>query len=484
MLFSIKPSAVRTSLTRTFRTTVGLVSVAVVTACGGGGSGGEATNAPIELGAALPDQGDYIALVQQTLNLSESDRTGSLTVARSGSALTASSVSYRFVSGSATADTDYRGSSGTLSWSAGDTSVRTIDFLVESDVEPEADESFSVQLFDVVGAEQLGINDRSMVTINDAPCNAAFPNAVGMNTELSAPCYRLSGSASIGGSAQLSIAAGTTVIADAQASVTVADSAVLNSVGTAKLPVIFKGVNGQGGLWQGLTLDSSSALHRVVYTEFNHAQAALALTAGGFASLSNNHFNNNAGAAIVLPLVDADTIGTKNTFTDTAGGIELTGSVINANQSVHLAAQSTHYVLAHSLVNSGTLSLAAGTELAMADNVSVLVLSSGAINAVGTEQDPIVIRGVEDVQGYWDGFQYVSSSSAANRFEYTTISNGGGDPARPGNLIVDGLGTRITLQHCALTHSAGYGILYDSADFEVDQLDVSFEQNRLGEQSL
>jgi len=480
VLLSKKPS----SFSRTLRLSLSLVSVAVLTACGGGSSGDGASNAQVELGAALPDQGDYIAVVQQSLSLPESERSGSLTVARSGRATSASSVSYRFIAGTATADTDYRATSGTLNWSAGDTSLRTIDFLVESDVESEADETFSVQLFDVVGIEQLGINDKSVVTINDAPCNTAFPTMVAANTQLSAPCYRLSGSSTVGGAAQLSLSAGTTVIADAQASITIAGNAALNSAGSAKLPVTFKGVNDQPGYWQGFDLESSSALHRVVYTEFNHANDALVLKAGGFAALDNNYFNNNAGAAVVLPLTDANTVGQQNTFTDSAGGIELTGSVIDADQTVHLSAQTTHYVLAHSLVNSGTLSLAAGTELAMADNVSVLVLSSGAVNAVGTQQAPIVIRGLEDAQGYWDGIQYVSSNRADNRFEYTTISNGGGDPARPGNLIVDGLGTRITLQHCALTHSAGYGILYDSADFEVDQLDVVFEQNRLGEQSM
>lgn len=471
-----------TSFSRTLRLGLSLVAAAVVTACGGGSGG--ASPAPVELGAALPDQGDYIAIVQKSLSLSESERTGSLSVARSGSATGASSVSYRFIAGSASADTDYRATNGTLNWSAGDTSIRTIDFLVESDVNAEANETFSLQLFDVTGAEQLGVNDNSVVTINDAPCSAAFPSVTATNMQLSAPCYRLSGSAVVSGSAQLSLSAGTTIIADAQASITIVGNAVLDSAGTAKLPVTFKGVNNQPGFWQGVNLESSSALHRVVYTEFNHADDALALSAGGFAALNNSHFNNNAGAAVVLPLNDTNTIGQQNTFSDTAGGIELTGSAIDANQSVHLAAQSTHYVMANSLVNYGLLSLAAGTELVMADNVSVLVLSTGAISAIGTEQAPIIIRGQEDIQGFWDGFQFVSSTSAVNRFEYTTISNGGGDPARPGNLIVDGLGTRITLQHCALTHSAGYGILYDSADFAVDQLDVNYEQNRLGEQSL
>jgi len=78
----------------------------------------------------------------------------------------------------------------------------------------------------------------------------------------------------------------------------------------------------------------------------------------------------------------------------------------------------------------------------------------------------------------------VSSASAANRFEHVTIAHGGGDPARAGNIIVDGLDTTISMQNCALNDSAGYGIVYDSLSFQVELIDVTFQGNRVGEQSM
>ncbi len=473
----------RSTPSQLLRTCLCLSTVIALSACGGGSDAGSDTTAPVQLGAALPAQGNYIAISQKSLSLSEAARTGSVSVARQGDALNASSVSYRFVSGTAGAD-DYRGADGVLYWSAGDTSVQQIDFRVESDIDVELTEEFHIELFDLVGDDTLGINDRATVSITDAPCTTALPASIERDTQLTAACYRLSGRATVTNTAQLAVAAGTTIIADENSTITFTGSSTLNAEGTKTNPVIFKGATNKAGFWGGLRLGSTSALHRVGFAEINNATDGINIVLGRIAHFNNNHFENNSEAAISLPMTDAASLGTENSLLNTPRGIEIRGSSIDANVSVHLPAQSVHYVLSSGFVINGTLDIAPGTDLRMAADVALLVLDEGVISAIGTADEPISITGMEPRPGYWNGIQYVSSSSENNQFKHVTLSHGGGDPARAGNIIVDGLDTRISLEHCAITHSAGYGIKYDSSAFQVDTLDVTFAENLLGSVSM
>ena len=479
---SVKRSVGNTPVKTAYgRTSLALLTLAVLSACGGGGSTAEPV--PVALGAALPEQGNYLALIHSSISISESERVGKLSVGRFGVAQGATAVSYRLVSGTALAGEDFRAAEGRLEWADGDGLQKDISFVVESDLRDESDEQFFVEIFNVEGMDDIGINDRASVTLQNSRCDAAVKSSRS-DVQLTEPCYRLSGQAVFSSSAQVHVASGTAIIADPGASLTLKDTANLDIQGTEALPAVFKSGNEQAGSWQGINLIGNSVLHRVTYAEFAHAKNALTLAQGGFASLENNVFRDNTGAGISVPLTAAEVLGASNTFASTARGIELTGSSIAENQEVIIPAQSTHYTFANGLVNSGVLTLAPGTDIRMAADVNVLVLSSGSVNAVGTADQPISISGLEPRIGYWNGIQYVSSASDRNQFEHVTISHGGGDPARAGNIIIDGLNTRIALNQCVLTHSAGHGIVYDSSAFQVDLTDVSFEQNRLGDQSL
>jgi hypothetical protein len=84
----------------------------------------------------------------------EGDRGSSkmrFTVSRSGSGPEAVSVSYRTVDGTARAKSDYSAASGTLAFPAG-ISTLTITITVMSDRKREPNETFTVELFNAVGA--------------------------------------------------------------------------------------------------------------------------------------------------------------------------------------------------------------------------------------------------------------------------------------------------------------------------------------------
>jgi hypothetical protein len=73
------------------------------------------------------------------------------TVTRSGSSEGTASVSYRTVAGTASAKTDYTAASGTLTFQPG-VSSQTITIAVKADRKREPNETFTVELFNVVGA--------------------------------------------------------------------------------------------------------------------------------------------------------------------------------------------------------------------------------------------------------------------------------------------------------------------------------------------
>ena len=467
------------------RAALSVCIVALLAACGGGGgSSGSESAAPVALGAALPEQGNYLAISQSELTLSEASRTGSVSVARHGMASGTTTVQYRLVSGTAVAGEDFRAAEGQLQWSDGDAAAQSIQFVVDSDVRGEGVEDFYVELFNVTGNESLGVNDRAVVHLQDSDCAPIVPQNMSSDTKLSAPCYQLKGTAKVGGSAQLEIGAGTNVIANEGASLLVADSASLFIQGSSELPAVVKGAEEEPGYWQGMSLLGSSVLHRVEHAEIGHAYNALSLVAGTMGTFGNTVFHDNAGAAISLPMHNAETLNNTNTFTANTRGVELTGSSIAVGETVTLPEQSTHYTFASGIVNSGKLVIEAGADVRMAADVNVLVLSTGSVNAVGTAEKPIMITGLESRPGYWNGLQYVSSASSDNQFEHVILAHGGGDPARSGNIIVDGLGTAMALRSCVISHSAGHGIVYDSSSFQVDLETVVFEHNRLGDQSL
>jgi len=414
----------------------------VLAACGGGG-GGAGTDDP-NLGAALP-AGDHIALSQTQMTLAEADRSGVIDVYRTGNGSGSVSVGYRFVAGSALSTSDFIASDGVLTWSDADTSVRRVSFVVNSDLLSESAESFRFELFDVTGTETLADANAMAITINDSVCNAVVPAAVASDTSLSAPCYRMSTDVNVSANAQLSVSAGTTIIANPGTQLSVSGSASLRAVGNVTAPISFVGADRSAGSWRGVRLLSTSALHQFEHVTISEADTALDVIAGGsLASFSHSAIANTVTAAMSLPLASVEQLGAGNSYPGNNGAIRVLPRTIQEGESISVPMQDTHYVLNGIMGIAGELQFQPGVELHMVKDAFLLVTGAGSINAVGTEFAPILIRGEQEIPGYWDGIQFVSSGSTLNQLAYVTVSHGGGDPARPGNIVFDGSGNAVS----------------------------------------
>jgi hypothetical protein len=101
-----------------------------------------------------PDPEEPAVLAVADASISEGDRgtsTVTVPVTLSSASSQAITVSYRTVDGTAKAKADYNAASGTLTFQPGETS-RTISIAIQGDHKREANETFSVELSNAVGA--------------------------------------------------------------------------------------------------------------------------------------------------------------------------------------------------------------------------------------------------------------------------------------------------------------------------------------------
>lgn len=121
--------------------------------------------------AGTPNAG-AIEFVESTESFAENSGTNTVMVARNGGADGAASVSYQLVDGTAVAGSDYEAASGTLNWNDSDSDPKVITVTIIDDADSENDETFTIQLSNVSGAN-LGSDTEISVEIADNESNTA-----------------------------------------------------------------------------------------------------------------------------------------------------------------------------------------------------------------------------------------------------------------------------------------------------------------------
>lgn len=132
-----------------------------------------------------------------------------------------------------------------------------------------------------------------------------------------------------------------------------------------------------------------------------------------------------------------------------------------------------------------TLTLRPGVTLSFLDDTG-LVVDGGAIHAVGTAEEPILLTGTTRAPGAWAGVHLARSNATRNRFEHVRIEWAGGSKFSTAGaaaaLALSGSAenpSRIQITDSEFSHSAGYGISLDAWG-ELP----GFSRNRLAENAL
>jgi hypothetical protein len=112
----------------------------------------------------------------------------------------------------------------------------------------------------------------------------------------------------------------------------------------------------------------------------------------------------------------------------------------------------------------GILDLHPGVTIEFEADMALYVRPSGALNASGTDIEPILLTGAQKVPGSWRGVGFVDSNNANfNTVEHVIIEYGGGASigiSEPANLVIThgGGSSWVKVRNTILRHSGGYGL--------------------------
>lgn len=118
------------------------------------------------------------------------------------------------------------------------------------------------------------------------------------------------------------------------------------------------------------------------------------------------------------------------------------------------------YVLECRANVGGALSIEAGTVIELGPDAGISVTDTGSIEAVGTDCDPVVLRGTSSTPGGWLGLQ-IDSGSPVNRLEHVRVEGaGGGQLDSNGDLgsVLVTAQSQLTLRDTAIADGAARGL--------------------------
>ncbi len=330
---------------------------------------------------------------------------------------------------------------------------------------------------------------------------------------------------SVKGNALLTIEPGVTIaFAGEESGIFTSEGGGVKAVGTEANPIKLLGTSENKGIWKGIYFASSHPENRLEYVTVRHAgrtassqsdekgavqlsrkvdsKAAIVnctitgnegyglfVTEGSVLSeFANNTITDNTSAPVGLYF---NQLGALDTGSDYQGNdaehVEVRESAIEAEE-VTMASLNVPYRFVESkkydinqalTISPGSiLEFSNGAGLRLGEQSSDCTATTGSLNATGTEENPIIFRGIAEGKGTWLGIGF-NSSSPNNRLVYCEISGGGSSKLYNASKFTANVTlqceSKVTIQHTILSESGGYGMYLLDEDAVLD----SFEENRL-----
>jgi hypothetical protein len=285
----------------------------------------------------------------------------------------------------------------------------------------------------------------------------------------------------------------------------------LNATGTETEMISFRGVTAGNGTWLGIGINSSSPNNKLVHCDisgggsgkiFNNSNvknANVALTcesqvtiqnsiireSGGYGisvhdadvvlnEFKDNTISDNALAPINLHFHQLDMLDDSNTFSEGNGDafIEVVGTSLTENDLTikkldvpyrlytDNAGRETYIEKNLEIAPGVIIEFETGTGIILGSPGVDCIPLTGSINAVGTAENMIILRGANDGQGTWIGIG-INSGSDANVFDFVEISGGGSEQlynaGGKGNIVLQ-CEAKLTMTNSSISDSAGWGV--------------------------
>ncbi|MGB7180499.1 MAG: hypothetical protein WBD51_01100 [Burkholderiaceae bacterium] len=308
--------------------------------------------------------------------------------------------------------------------------------------------------------------------------------------------YQLIGTVRV--QSDLIVSPGVTVRAEPDA-ILIIDGGQIDARGTANQPITFTSMPGADQIWGGLRIENGLRsqfdyvdIHNVASTcsandcvrgalivdtasvSFTNS-TIVGSTSNGFVLQGNgridrffgNQFIGNQGAPVVLPGHAVHELDTASNYRggsqpNTDAFILVTTGEQTANLTLRWKKLSVPYRIdSNYRVSDGTLLLEPGVQVEFSRDGYLEIQDNGALEAAGTTNSLVTLRGVRNEAGYWRGLMLTNSPWRENSLRYTDILNAGAD--------VNGVAATIHLDNAAIAlrntvmaNNSGVGIACDA----------------------
>lgn len=268
---------------------------------------------------------------------------------------------------------------------------------------------------------------------------------------------KLSGAVEVRDGAVLTIAKGTTIIAESGASLSLGgriDKSTITAVGTTDAPIRFCGATDSAGSWRGIELgdetQAASVLSHVSIENAGESDGA-ALTMQAPIKLEQVEISGSAGHGVIASDFGADSKVLRVTKAQVAARVSKAAGLQNFpkdsvfKENLNNVIEFDFDSLEGSLVlrnfgvayrqlrdlrlrDSAKLTLQAGVKYEVAPRREIEVgdfRGKAQLSCEGTQKEPVEILGQEAKPGSWRGITVESDSSTATSFVHTVIRHAG-----------------------------------------------------------
>lgn len=303
--------------------------------------------------------------------------------------------------------------------------------------------------------------------------------------------------------ATITIEPGVVIEFKSNAGIGVYDNGALKAQGTAGEPIIFRGEQQVSGFWRGIHIESNSLDNVLSHIKISNAgsnyvyccnEVATVFLKGGSLTYNNVELSNGAGIGFRVTGNNATLREvSNNTYTTHAkypvsGSIEKIAQIVettsdysgnsenyifiensNVTNDITLKKGNIPYLFETGVLDvTSKLTIDAGVQMFMEADAGIGIYDAGALTIDGTAAEPVVIKGLQDVKGYWRGI-HIESNSIDNKLTHAMISNAGSNYVYCCNEIAtiflkDG---KAALSNLVLENGAGIGI-YAGKNVQLD----------------
>ncbi len=333
--------------------------------------------------------------------------------------------------------------------------------------------------------------------------------------------YRLSSSeVQIENGATLTINPGTTLEFENGGGLELQTEGGINADGTEDEPILFTGTNEQPGWWNGIYIDeSSNSNNRLNWVtveygggeefrrsgsgnvivgrdirdesaiditnstlQFSGSYGLWVHTEADLSEFSDNMITDNNDAPVNIASNNAHLLDVNSTYS----GNEESYVYIRSDYEIESDNVTWETLDVDYRMGSNTLQITDNATLTITPGVTLMIESGGRIElnsdggfaADGTQDEQILITGITEQPGSWDGIYIEESSNPSNELNWVTIEYGGGEEYRrsgSGNIVV-GRDIRdpssIDITNSTIRDSNSYGLwVHSDSDVNEDACD-------------